>query len=334
MKIPSKPFVTPYQVLVIYHLLMIISGHCFSQTKYLVEDYWVENYNKNDGLPENAVREITQDKKGYLWLTTQTKLVRFDGYEFLVFDPEKQFPDLKIHFSYGLTVDADGIIWASTVFTGLLSFDTRTGKFTHYSDRSKNYSFVEHRIRAILEDRKLNLWIGAGNGLTQVQKLGDSVHFKLHANFYSQNLLSGLDSVVSQKQPLMDLSKVGDSEFRQGTIELKETTKILVACMGEYNQGSLDHGWIENETGVKIWALNDQKFSRAGGAGKNKLQVDMITLERGRYNVFYRSDDTHSWNKWNDVAPDRPNLWGITLYKADESMVHLESAINEGLKSG
>src|SRR5687768_853466 len=86
-------------------LILTLHDPVFSQTKYLRDNFWIENYTKKDGLPEDIVTGITQDKKGFLWITTPLKLIRFDGYHFELFDPQKDFPELHYHFSNNILED-------------------------------------------------------------------------------------------------------------------------------------------------------------------------------------------------------------------------------------
>ena len=53
----------------------------------------------SDGLPNNSVRYLYQDSKGFLWLATLNGLSRYDGNSFLTFRPEigaYQIHSLKI----------------------------------------------------------------------------------------------------------------------------------------------------------------------------------------------------------------------------------------------
>lgn len=40
------------------------------------------NYTTSDGLPNNHIERIAQDRNGFLWIATWDGLSRFDGYEF------------------------------------------------------------------------------------------------------------------------------------------------------------------------------------------------------------------------------------------------------------
>jgi len=44
------------------------------------------NWSTEDGLPQISITDIAQDQQGFLWLTTEGGLVRFDGMNFISFD--------------------------------------------------------------------------------------------------------------------------------------------------------------------------------------------------------------------------------------------------------
>ena len=104
---PAPAYIIKSLKTAILYLLMLCSSiligkNSLAQTKYLADNFWIENYSKKDGLPEGIVIDIMQDRKGYMWMTTPYNLVRFDGYEFKTFSPRKDFPNLYIHFFSGL----------------------------------------------------------------------------------------------------------------------------------------------------------------------------------------------------------------------------------------
>ncbi len=49
-------------------------------------DYAINNWSVDDGLPQLSILAIAQDHTGYLWVSTQNGLARFDGRRFQVFD--------------------------------------------------------------------------------------------------------------------------------------------------------------------------------------------------------------------------------------------------------
>jgi len=47
--------------------------------------YTITHYTDENGLPQNTVRSIAKDNSGFMWLTTEDGVVRFDGRRFVVF---------------------------------------------------------------------------------------------------------------------------------------------------------------------------------------------------------------------------------------------------------
>ncbi|ACT93416.1 histidine kinase [Dyadobacter fermentans DSM 18053] len=68
-------------------------------------------YNTDNGLPQNSVKDIAFDEWGYCWLATEMGLVRYDGQHFVTYDTS-QLPGLKSARVEGLTADARGTLYA------------------------------------------------------------------------------------------------------------------------------------------------------------------------------------------------------------------------------
>jgi len=48
--------------------------------------FHIEHYTGENGLPQNSVYSIVHDELGFIWLSTERGLVRYDGNEFTIFD--------------------------------------------------------------------------------------------------------------------------------------------------------------------------------------------------------------------------------------------------------
>ena len=51
----------------------------------------------------------------------------------------------------------------------------------------------------------------------------------------------------------------------------------------------------------------------AGGANKNRRFDGLVELPAGEYVVHYVTDDSHSFDQWNQEAPFEAERWGITI---------------------
>src|SRR5689334_19605609 len=86
-----------------------------------------------DGLSANLVFTTLQDRRGYMWITTENGLNRYDGYGFKVFRHDPNDPDSPSGImARALHEDAAGRIWLGTFSNGLDLYDPATGKFKHY----------------------------------------------------------------------------------------------------------------------------------------------------------------------------------------------------------
>jgi len=81
-----------------------------------------------------------------------------------------------------------------------------------------------------------------------------------------------------------------------------------------------DYGYIEKiSNNTVIWRMDFHKTKYGGGAEKNRIQIETIVLDQGRYRIGYKSDDSHAYNDWNNTLPKYADDWGIFLFKLDRS---------------
>lgn len=61
--------------------------------------YSMNQFSDANGLPQNSVKAIAQDRNGFIWLTTEGGLVRFDGQSFSIYDKAKlKMPSNRVKF--------------------------------------------------------------------------------------------------------------------------------------------------------------------------------------------------------------------------------------------
>ncbi|MGB7624751.1 MAG: serine hydrolase [Terriglobia bacterium] len=135
--------------------------------------------------------------------------------------------------------------------------------------------------------------------------------YAVYGELYSKGLPDGL----SARSALAEITRVGDNEDRSSPFELQQKQKVRVLALGEAGDANMaDFGWIEKaETGETIWKMVQTETVPAGGAQKNRKVDITIELPAGKYKLRYKSDDSHSFDRWNSTPPDI-YFWGIALY--------------------
>ena len=123
---------------------------------------------------------------------------------------------------------------------------------------------------------------------------------------------------IEEQNVIAQLTKLSDDETRSASFTLKEETALRIYAIGERsisNRQMADYGWIINSrTREKIWAMDEDRTESAGGADKNRMIDEAITLPKGTYTVFFQTDDSHSYDDWNSSPPADAEHWGITIY--------------------
>jgi hypothetical protein len=139
--------------------------------------------------------------------------------------------------------------------------------------------------------------------------------------------------------PLVKITRVRDDEYRSQGFTLKKELPVHIYCLGEYGHSTremVDYGWIEDhKTGEKVWVMTGDNSRHAGGGAKNRVFDKVVTLPPGDYVVHYLTDDSHSYEHWNDSPPFNPRDWGITLSVLEkESKGKSFELFEEGKKEG
>ncbi len=108
-----------------------------------------KNYTVRDGLPSNRINSLAQDKKGFLWLATESGLTRFDGYNFHTYSILDGLRDNRVEC---VMVDAYDAVWVGT-FKGISVL--RNNQFKQIP-LPKGYD--AYHVKFIFSDAENNVW--------------------------------------------------------------------------------------------------------------------------------------------------------------------------------
>ncbi len=106
-----------------------------------------------EGLPSQGLRAIFQSSDGYIWLASYEGLIRFDGFEFKLFNTENT-KAFKNNICENIVEDKNKVLWIST----------RGGLIYYENKKFKEYKFPDSLgtiSRKIFLDSKNRLWLNS-----------------------------------------------------------------------------------------------------------------------------------------------------------------------------
>jgi ligand-binding sensor domain-containing protein/anti-sigma regulatory factor (Ser/Thr protein kinase) len=143
-------------------LLLALSGALYGvDPSRTLTQYVHRIWQTQQGLPESSIYSLLQTHDGYLWLGTQTGLVRFDGVRFTTL--ENIYPNAPANVWIRSAVeDSQGALWIGTNESGL--FRLAGGAVTHFSQTEGLPSNTVQCLTLFKDD----VWACTPSGLVRV----------------------------------------------------------------------------------------------------------------------------------------------------------------------
>lgn len=134
------------------------------------ESFRLSIQSTNEGLSQQDVETIIQDKQGFLWIGTYDGLNKYDGNNFQIFrhnsNDSASISDNRILCLFESI--SKNKIWIGTDGGGLNVLDLETEQFTAYNVNSPETPLLSNEIRCIMQASDHELWIGYPNGLSRI----------------------------------------------------------------------------------------------------------------------------------------------------------------------
>jgi ligand-binding sensor domain-containing protein/signal transduction histidine kinase len=280
-----------------------------------VADLELQTFDTRNGLSQNLVYDIVQDKKGFIWFGTDEGLNRFDGHEFRIFRHERNNPNSLIDNSvHSVAVDNDGVLWIGTS-NGISRYYPETEFMEQLpvdtNDPSKPHGNSVNDIRI---DSSGNIWIaylGSGVDLYDRKKK----QFIQYATHEHDNTRIINDYVIA-----MQFMPNGDNLLgtRSGIQFIGKNGLPLTR-----KQADLKYPWkskIDNSIKA-LYLCEDKKTLLIGSELNGFYKVDLVTHEVKNYNTI--NNQLLFNNNIPSVFEDsRGNIWigGEAIYLFDKAL--------------
>lgn len=274
-----------YTLRTFYPFLILLAVYHFGAAGTVPQNRIVkfDHYTQHDGLSHSTVYGIFQDRRGFLWVSTQVGLNRFDGNDFKVYmhNPNDSF-SLSANSTGPMYEDPWGYLWVGTWGGGLNRLDLKTGRFISFiHNPADGNSISDNRIHSMTVDRDMNLWIGTFAGglnrlnLHQLYKKGTGentnavferfIHSENQTNSISHNRVWTL--VVDSSQYLWIGTDDGlctlNFENRQITRFISDKKKpgsISDNKIFALHRDAAGRIWIGTQNGLNLWDPAGQSF--------------------------------------------------------------------------
>lgn len=163
------------------HLTCLLIFCCVANRNVFAQTTYLNHFTTKNGLPSNHCYYMLQDSKGYIWVSTDAGVSRFDGKAFENFSIDNGLPDNQI---LQLKEDREGKIWFLAL-NGKLSYFFNGKIYNEYNDRLLKLLKFNVVIVSFFQDSKGRMWFGTNKNML-VMWDGKSLKKFVSANRYHQ----------------------------------------------------------------------------------------------------------------------------------------------------
>ena len=252
-------------------------------------DYNIEYLTAAQGLSQNEVTSIIQDKNGFMWFGTRGGLNRYDAYEFIQHKPkanQKNYltnPSIETIFE-----DSKGNIWVGTKSGGLNHYNSDTEQFAPLTSFGKSNTPIEgSRIICITEGQTGNILFGSWSaGLYVLDYQKDSlVHLFPHTQVNRV--------LVENERKAWVATNVG----------------LYVLDLTNYTYERVDFGKEFNITELVFDTDKKHLWLVGWGCGLIAYELESGNWEKFPLNTDQNPEGTGSDNTYSILQDSNNNLW-------------------------
>lgn len=223
-----------------------------------------QKIDQSQGLSSSRITGIVKEKNGFIWISTQNGLNRYDGNTVKIYN--KQNSNIESNDISSIYLDSKNRIWLTTYGSGLNLYDRKNDQFISFKNSLNNQnSVISNRINTIIEDTKGNFWIGTEKGLCLF-------NYELNKFYRYTNIEKSKLNITSIYEDTKGNLWLGT--FANGLLFFNAKNKKIERI----NEGSKQ---IKNSINI-IAELNSDKIL-LGTSGSGLLVVDLKTHKISNY---------------------------------------------------
>jgi diguanylate cyclase (GGDEF)-like protein len=307
------------------YLLLVITLLSISFPCIGAEQYRFHDFPHNDKLPSKRITALHHDRQGFMWIGTDSGLLRFDGYKFKEFfyNPNKS-NHLSNNFITEVFEATNGDIWVGTE-SGLNKINPDLSTEQYFLNNGK---VNENFIFGIFE-HKDDFYIGTLGGTF---KLKNNIFDFYSSHGYFDGASIG-NNLYMHDEKVLHIIDNGNTENIHLNLLENETIKHIVFYEGSINVFTSLNYLISfkadsrrNKTRTSLGLGENDIFYRALPMEKNVFLLNLnnrkIVLYNAKNNTIEKIDGSFNNGKLEDLHHDsKNNIWitttkGILYYSA------------------
>ncbi|MBS2097236.1 two-component regulator propeller domain-containing protein [Carboxylicivirga linearis] len=186
---------------VLWTSILILSFNCITPC-YVnasnASNYRFNHLNNNDGLSDNSIFTIFQDKDGFIWLGTSHGLNRYDGYSITTFMGNNKSPySLSENRIQALTQDDKQNLWIGTS-QGIDILNLRTKQIDKRINTKTYPNLPDNNIQFLHMDYRHRIWVGTSLGIVLYDTSKDTVQPLIQENYPTLDLKNNTPNCITE----------------------------------------------------------------------------------------------------------------------------------------
>lgn len=225
-----------------------------------------------NGLSQNSVMAITQDKNQFLWFGTRGGLNRYDGYRFKAYLNNENPNSISDNVITCLITGSNGSVIVGAE-NGLNFYNEEKDNFTRVTKKSSLNSLSSDSIECLYQDPQKNLWVGTLNGLNLMV---DTKNYKFRKFYFTKpNVSAPLNNILSIFKDDKQNIWVGTGGGLVRMFIVKGQYKFEIIKQSAQNLNSISSNyirsitcdqqknlWFGTDNGLNLYHYSSKSFTR------------------------------------------------------------------------
>ena len=307
--------------------LLIISFFYIYSYGIQSDNIFFKNIDNKQGLSQNGITTIFQDRDGYMWFGTHYGLNRYDGVNIRSFYASNSFNDISDNTINSITQDLAGNIWIATE-QGLTVYNPITHKFYNLKKYNPKNNLFGQNIQSIkLIDGKI--MFTSQNGLWSINS-GKEL-------FTEESTKSICEKSIRYKIPSsleLESLKIQEKD-KNGNYWLTNKNQVVLTKINGNKLIVLAKIRIEPKADVTISTFFQDNFSNIW-IGTQNNGLFHLKGDKGNYlitKIYPKKDSTINFSRIANIIQDHQNNLIVTSRADGAIKINKEALRNNDFNS-